>query len=247
MYKVIKKIIPQPIKKILRPLKYLTIRDTSDTLLYIHIGKCGGETLMNALNKSVKLKKNFSKIYRIHVSRPPIKKNCKYLILIRNPIQRLISAFNGRYMTVIENKSQIHRFKHELEILTRFKSLDEMGRALYKNGKLNKSVAKQMKHLHHFKEDISFYLKDLLKKIRPEQIYGVLSTETLNQDIKNILGVDNTLILHENSSKIISKNKKLSPSAYNNIKKFMEDDYRCLNYLLSINQTTLSSKDELLK
>ncbi len=56
----------------------------------IHIGKCGGGSLKAALQKA-----GIAGRYRIfHVSQPVFRKNMRYIILARNPLERAISAFN---------------------------------------------------------------------------------------------------------------------------------------------------------
>ena len=49
----------------------------------IHIGKCGGTTLVKTLG-----------LAEIHLSQPHAEFNTKYIIWVRNPITRFISAFN---------------------------------------------------------------------------------------------------------------------------------------------------------
>ena len=92
-------------------IENLKIKDSSKTLIYIHIGKCGGVTLVNALKKSSFVQNKFSSVHRIHFRRPPILKNVSYAIVIRNPIKRAISAFNWRYKLVVTDKlkNQINR------------------------------------------------------------------------------------------------------------------------------------------
>ena len=44
--------------------------------------------------------------------------------------------------------------------------------------------------IHHLNEDIAYYTSELLKNIEQKQIYGVLATETLGDDIFNIFGLN---------------------------------------------------------
>lgn len=70
--------------------------DAADSLVYIHIGKCGGVTLSQAIDSSEILNKKFKKITKVHVFKPPILRKASYMILVRNPISRVLSAFNWR-------------------------------------------------------------------------------------------------------------------------------------------------------
>ena len=66
----------------------------------IHIGKCGGGTLIQEMRKTVK------KYSRCHCEKPKtiVSKNVKYIILIRDPINRFISAFNFTIQYLDYNK-----------------------------------------------------------------------------------------------------------------------------------------------
>ena len=86
--------------------------DDEKELIYIHIGKCGGGTLRDALKSSEIIKKNFNKLTDIHIKKPPIKKKSKYVILIRNPLDRSISAFNYQ-LKLMNSGVEYYRFKKE--------------------------------------------------------------------------------------------------------------------------------------
>ena len=47
-------------------------------LIYIHIGKCGGRSLEDALNRSPIVKKQFTSVRRVHLFKPPILEKSKY-------------------------------------------------------------------------------------------------------------------------------------------------------------------------
>lgn len=56
-------------------------------LVFIHIGKCGGTTVYFFLNKY------FSNYERIHLEKPIYEQHKKYVIWVRNPLKRFVSAF----------------------------------------------------------------------------------------------------------------------------------------------------------
>ena len=68
-------------------------------LKFIHIGKCGGTTTHH----------NF-KLNKYHLKRN-YKKNETYLIWIRNPIKRFVSAFNYVKSVINTNISNINAFE----------------------------------------------------------------------------------------------------------------------------------------
>ena len=221
--------------------------DTKNSLIYIHIGKCGGVTLSNAIDKSDLLREKFNRISKIHVQKPPILRNARYMILIRNPISRAISAFNWRYKLVVTDKEQKTRIRGEYEILKKYGTLNAIAEKLFTDGELNSDVATEFRTIHHLKEDIAFYLTELLEKISPDQVYAVLSTEALDEDILKLLGVSTSEKVHENASSTDSDKKFLSEVAIANLHRFLVEDYRALEKLIAISPTTNKKKNVLLK
>ena len=217
------------------------------TLIYIHIGKCGGITLDTALNNSSIVKSKFSSVCRIHVMKPVIMKHVSYAIVVRNPVQRAISAFNWRYKLVVTDGTQKNRFDGEYEILKKYKTFNSLCELLYTDGVLNSVVSDEFKKIHHLKENISFYLKPLLDKISPSQLFAVFATETLDEDIANILNINNEFYMNQNSKNIYNDKKFLSKKSYNNLKSYLADDYLYLSKLIDMNKTSSVDKQLLLK
>ena len=202
---------------------------SSKDLDFIHIGKCGGSTIIKNLTDNNFLKKRFRRIFVTHVDKPIPKKKTKYLICIRNPIDRVISAFNFRYKLIVEDKYQIGLINNEYEVLKHYKNINNLSEKLYIGNKLDIDVVRDFRSIHHLKEDISFYINDLLSQIKPEQIYGIICMNTLNYDIKNYLGVTNNFHLRKGI-----KRDKLSKKARLNLKKFLKEDYHCIDKLNKI-------------
>ena len=103
------------------------LSDTEEELIYVHIGTCGGGTLRNALKKSRIIREKFNKFTDIHITKPPIKKKAKYIILLRNPLERSISAFNYQ-IKLMKLGSDYYRFKHEHQILNKYKNIDNIAK-----------------------------------------------------------------------------------------------------------------------
>lgn len=233
------------VRKIKNRLSRHYLPDRSDRLIYVHIGKCGGSSLGRAISRSQVLKREFSAVAKFHVKKPPIMKNAKYLIVVRNPIDRAVSAFNWRYRLVVDEEKQKSRFDNEWNILTKYGSLNSLSQALYVGGHLDPEVARDFNSIHHLRENITFYLDDLLRSIGPDQVYGVLATETLNQDIVKILGVNSVARVHDNSRSVDPRRQILTDSAIENLRRFLQSDYDNLQILLSMNQSSLSGVETL--
>ena len=99
-----------------RVRQWIIFRYNSNVLIYVHIVKCGGVTLENAIEDSPLVKDLFASVHKVHIRKPPILKNASYAIVVRNPIDRAISAFNWRYKLVVTDELQKHRFYGEYEI-----------------------------------------------------------------------------------------------------------------------------------
>ncbi|MCY4227877.1 MAG: hypothetical protein OXF20_09355 [Gammaproteobacteria bacterium] len=124
----------------------------------------------------------------------------RYIILARNPLERVISAFNWRYKLVVVTGEQRYSDPGEFEALTQYGSINVLSEALYDNDGIEKPDAiRAIRTIGHIRMDISFYLTALLDRCRPDQIQAVLMQETLNQDIAKVFGIHNEYQIHENS------------------------------------------------
>jgi len=227
--------------------QYLNYKDNSENLIYIHIGKCGGLSLNQAINQSEIIKNKFTKITKIHLSKPPILKKARYLIVVRNPIRRSLSAFNWRYKHVVEGSLEKGNFIGDQKVLKKYGSLNNLAECLYDDGNLNINVAKEFKTIRHLKEDISYYLRDLLNKIKKEQIFCVFITENLSDDISKYLEVKKMLNINENSINTHSNKKHLSDKAYRNLKIFLNEEFEIIEKLFAISDGANKSRKNLLR
>ena len=220
--------------------------DSEKTLVFIHIGKCGGTTLMSTIADSPVFKRSYDRILRAHLKQPPVYERAHYLVVVRNPIERAVSAFNWRYRKVVEERSQAW-VDGEREALQKYGTLNQLAEALYLNNELCAEVAADFERISHLHARISFYLSDFLLKIDSSQVRFVLSQETLDSDIQRNLCVENVNELNKNSGKVDAKNKQLTAAAYANLKRYLKEDYLALEQLLRICSTTNASKEILLK
>ena len=88
-----------------------------DLLRFIHVGKCGGSTIEKLLYESPIVNRNYKQIIHSHVDGVTIDTNCDYLICLRNPISRAISAFEWRQKLVVSDPfpNQSRRFRGEYD------------------------------------------------------------------------------------------------------------------------------------
>lgn len=204
-------------------------------LNFIHIGKCGGSSVLNALVNSEIIKEKYTSIIHTHTRKPIYQRNEDYIITIRNPISRLLSAYNWRYYLVVETENQKNRFKGEWEILNKYKTLNNMAEKLFDEctNSVDLKVSQEFEVIHHIRERISFYLLDFLDVVNINQIYGVLKQESLEQDCKKLLGVE-IRHLKNHKSKTLPTYLNLSEKALKNLKRHFSDEFTCVKKLFEL-------------
>jgi len=107
-----------------------------------------------------------------------------------------------------------------------------LSEALYNSDHvLNQDVAREFRLVHHLKEDISFYLSDLLATISPEQIYAIMTTEALDHDMKSCLGIENVKKKHSHGDKTPREQLNLTETAKENLRMFLQKDYAAIEKL----------------
>ena len=206
-------------------------------LQFVHIGKCGGSTVEKLLWTSPVVRENYSSYFESHINGVVVDSNCDYLFCLRNPIDRVFSAFEWRKKLVMEDKlpDQVRRFPGERKVLRKYQSLGAMARCLYRSdGRLDQAVARDFQCVHHLRESISFYCRPLLGVLTPGNILGVVCQESLAIDCARILGVDATgLRERRNASKRLI-HQELDCEAVHNLKRFLVGDYQCIAALWSL-------------
>jgi hypothetical protein len=226
--------LPAALLKLFGKLRDRFHRNTRRELLYIHIGKCGGATLWSALSDSALIRQQFSLVKRVHIRRPPIRRHTRYLVVVRNPIARALSAFNWRYALVVEDGAQRGRFPREHAILSHYGTLNTLAEALYVDGVLSQEAAGHFNAIHHLGESISFYLRDLLDSISADQLHGVLCTETLDADMARLLNAANPARIHVHAPRLAPERLHLSACAMANLRTFLAEDFSLLARLCTL-------------
>lgn len=221
------------------------ITDTEKTLVYVHIGKCGGGSLWRAIRNSKLVRRTFNNVVRVHMAKPPILKNAKYLIVVRNPIERTVSAFNWRYNIVVENGGP-ENVNGECQALTKYKTINNLAESLYDaDGELNEDAVEALYSIDHMKQNIEYYLSDLLDHINQEKIFALMTTELLDEDIEHYLSFKNKYRVHQ--SRPFKSGIKLSHLARQNLEKFCKNEYATLRKLFNIIDISEEKKQLLLR
>ena len=210
------------------------------SLQFVHIGKCAGSSLAELLPKSPIVANKYSHFYESHVNGVNLDSECDYLISLRNPISRAISAFQWRKKLVLSDADpdQVSRFSGEKEVLDRYGSLSELSKHLYaSDGKLVQNTARDFRLIHHLRESISFYLSPLLPILSKNNVFGIICQETFATDCERILGIYD----HDKVFERKNFNKKedyvrftTDSCACGNLKRFLVEDYLCITQLWAL-------------
>ena len=209
----------------------------SKRLQFVHVGKCGGSTIVKLLSVSHVVADRYASVYESHVDGVVIDSECDYLFCLRNPVARALSAFEWRKKLVLEDAcpNQVHRFSGEANVLKSYGSLSSLARSLYgQDGRLQQHVARDFDLVHHLRESISFYLNPLMGVLHSSNVLGVICQETLVEDCREILAVDASSVFerrNENRSLSVSD---LDPIVLINLKRYLVQDYSCLSQLWSL-------------
>jgi hypothetical protein len=207
-----------------------------DILQFVHIGKCGGSSISKRLADSEIVSRKYISYYVSHINGVSPNSNCDYLICLRNPISRAISAFEWRkkLVTFDSPSNQKSRFAGEYDVLSSYDTFSALAENLYFDSfKLNQHVAREFCLIHHLRESISFYLTPLLPVLTPGNVFGVICQETLNADCCRVLGVDVSKTYERKNIYRKESISSLSKLATDNLKYFLRDDYGCISKLWS--------------
>ena len=201
----------------------------------IHIGKCGGTTVKDALiSNGVDFIEN-------HITPVIFQEHQKYIIVIRNPIRRFISAFNWRIKLVNEDEFQAQRFTGEKAFLNHYKSVNNLAEAIYnQEGQLVINFSEKGPYVHHIVENIHFYLGNFLDHCSTNNITAVLTTEHLKDDMKKNFDLDISDHLRKNEQVTY-----LSNLALDNLVRFLEKDFDCIERLNDMGLLTLPQYESL--
>ena len=210
-------------------------------LQFVHVGKCGGSTILELLSHSAVVAEKYSSFYESHINGVRVASDCDYLICLRNPIHRAFSAFEWRKKLVLDDRlpDQVRRFPGERKVLRQYQSLGIMARSLYRSdGRLDQAVARDFNCVHHLRESISFYCRPLLDVLTPFNIVGVVCQETLAIDCARLLGVDASGLRERSNESKRRIDQDLDVEAVNNLKRFLFEDYQCITALWSLGALT---------
>ena len=199
----------------------------------VHVGKCGGGTIF------IECKRRKIKFEKAHLRKPKIRKRYQYVILIRDPINRFISAFNWKMFRCLTKEGQnIHGKKpyqntNESTGFKFWKNINNFAENLFdENGNMNHMASHLIKYSNHLQLDIHFYLENLIKICNSKNCQ-VIRHEYYNEDINQVLNIKS--VKTNNHKNNYRYSKYISDKGRQNLKKLLKKDYECFQILKNKN------------
>ena len=215
-------------------------------IIYIHVPKTGGGTINHTLHKIKSNNYDYKQCHSHHSSkdfrRPKNEENINingeclhnnnpfvvYIISIRNPIKRFISAFYHNFLHVDKEKHN----KLGIKCINTF--LDK----LFINNDISEEIEERF-IVGHLKFGFDEYLSSFLKNKHYSNII-VLLTDDLDRELNRKLHIDNNLIYRGQEHSFIPKNQNIALDEKHiyNLKNYLKKEYSILEKLKKLNLLT---------
>jgi hypothetical protein len=217
------------------PIRRMAILSPNTPFDLVHVGKCGGGSISSELRAG-----NYD-FEHYHMRRPAARPDRRYVILVRDPVARFVSAFNWRthlYRTgglpranATDRISQL-RHRAEEEFLLSFDNANALAEQLVPVGQYEVSpISVLLGLIGHVPHGFQWYLGRLLDQIEPRQIAGVVCTERLADDFVHLFGFQPAMEIHRSAG---SYSTHFSEKARANLVREFHDEYATLKKLASI-------------
>ena len=201
----------------------------------VHVGKCGGTSIAEELRG-----RGF-RFEHVHLRRPVPELGRCYVVLARDPVARFVSAFNWRRHLLSEDRlpaahgeDPIARLRHrvEREFLSEFEHVGEFAERLVRRGENEVSpMTTLLQLIGHVPQGFTWYLGDLLDRIEPGQLGGVITTERLADDAEALFGFRPRL---ERNRRETGPGTSLSAEGRVNLARKFAAEYRTLDRLADL-------------
>lgn len=198
----------------------------------IHVGKCAGGTVVREL-----LRGGY-KFEHVHMRRPVISPDRRYVVAVRDPMARFVSAFNWRRHRLEEDRGPEGKDADAVGLMKRrveesFIAMFETANVLAEQleplpGRDVAPIVSMLSVIGHVVHGFTWYLDQMLDEIEPSQLLGVVAQENLDQDMRALFGIPPTFAEH---SDYPHGSRGLSALARRNLARVFSEEYRALSRL----------------
>lgn len=189
----------------------------------IHVGKCGGGTVRMELRRQGFPFRNF------HLVAPEPVPGEGYVVLVRDPVRRLVSAFNWRrqiYSKGLRLTPPGSRQAMESEFLNRFEGIHDLAEQLGTlRGPALEVLRARTLEIGHVRKGFVWHLQGLLASASDIRILAVMAQETLAADMQAVFGVELQQAVNVGDPEASTE---LTPTGQASLVGLMVDEYRCL-------------------
>ena len=191
----------------------------------VHIGKTGGSSVRVALQGHPVAQD----MVVCHITPPPVRPDLRYVLVLRHPVQRALSAFNWRRRIVIEQGKQSERFAGEAEVLRQYDTLNALAHALDTDAGRD-----AFGRVHHLRENIAFYLDPLRNGVTPDAIVAVLVQERLADDLARVWGITDAGRVNAHGHRTDDSQRHLDDRALRALYAHLAPDFAAIDWLHGI-------------
>lgn len=199
----------------------------------VHVGKCGGTSA------ATELRSHGYRFDHVHLRRPEFGPDRRYVVLVRDPVARFVSAYNWRRHLIAEGSlatsdDPMGRLRHEAErsLLATFADVGSFAEALVPKPGYEVSPALTMMHvIGHVPQGFGWHLDGLLRRIEPRQLLGVVATERFASDMERLFGF---VPVTRRNAHAGSVGPPLSPLGLANLTRVLAPEYETLAELATL-------------
>ncbi|CAK0839945.1 unnamed protein product [Prorocentrum cordatum] len=155
----------------------MTWRANSSRVQFVHVGKCGGSSIGQAIRELVP----YDEIHLRKVQNCEVTEQRKWVVSVRDPVDRAISAFNWGFpgdtlpmMAIYKCFKTVNEFAEALQ--------DESWCGVSARRAINKPILSE-----HLGKGFQYYFDEDLECVLAQELY-LIRTETLMQDLTDVFG-----------------------------------------------------------
>ena len=186
----------------------------------------------------------------IHCEKVKFNSKEKYLLLLRNPVERFASAFYWRKFLLTAG---LEKNEKELLLYHKYPTLGSMCKSLYpEGGALNLKLDGEINQIYHrsghpshTSMGIDYYIGDFVNECNKKNIIGVICTETLSEDLRRLFDVEATpgawVKNNEQNKKPLNKNHRTI------LKQYLRKHYAVIEKLNKLQLLSRKQFDILIK